>query len=467
MNRLCLTGAVVCVLCLAPVVSVSASGGVTPRATVRTLTNGMRIVVLKNSEAPLIRMRAIVRAGARFDPAGRSGLAAVTCDALLSGAGKRDAVALQRHIDSIGARITTKTGRENSVVDMAVLSREALSALRLMSDLLFSPQFTKSGVSSVAQRRRSQVFQSYDLGYPLMDDLAYEALYPGQSFSRPPQGTPEELSAISAEDVREFHHNYYYPGRISLVITGDFDERRLMTEAATVFLPEPKRKDEKVSTEHPEPVSPQELNIVLLDEPGQPSSRIGFYSLIDTTESTGRRAAEKMLAHLLAGDEELSFLGRSLSRQRRLITKLSGGARFTRSGGMMSVSMSCARENVVDVIDETLAQFRLLSETRISKRELEEGKRYFRGNYALGFETAEMANARIAEVIGAGERYNYHDRLLEAMSELTQGDIKTAAAESFSPGRLVVVVYGDAERYERQLSAYGSVTRRRIPSSGE
>ncbi|HSG99356.1 MAG TPA: pitrilysin family protein [candidate division Zixibacteria bacterium] len=462
LERVIATVGITALLCGAAV----SDAEVTPRVEKRTLQSGMRVVLLENNELPLLQIRLLAEAGSIFDPDERSGVAAVTVKALLAGAGERNAVQLQRHIDSLGATVWTEISRERSQINGVFHSRDALSALRLIYDLVAAPQLTDAELENYIRRQKSAVFQLYDLGRPIMDDAAYELFFPGLPWGRLPYGEPDELSDITPGDVRAFQQKYYSPERLKLVIAGDFDSRRLMTDVATVFMAQSRGERESP----PAPVAPEpseRLRIVLLDEPGSPSAWVGFYALGAPFSSAHQQAAQRMLGHLLGGEPELSYIGRKLIEERSLISRLESATPFQKLWGLLQLEMSCPRENVVDVIAETLDELRLMSETRISKRELEDGKRFFRGYYALGFETAGSGATRLAEALAGGEAHNYHDSLLQAINTLTPDDLMKVAADLFANDRLAVVVYGDADRFERSLNEFGLVLRKRTGERGE
>lgn len=447
---------------------VAVSGAeVTPRVEKRTLQSGMRVVLLENNELPLLQVRLLADAGSIYDPDARSGVAAVTVKALLAGAGERNAVELQRHIDSLGATIWTEISRERSQINGVFHSRDALSALRLIYDLVAAPQLTDTELENYIRRQESSVYQLYDIGRPIMDDAAYEIFFPGLVWGRLPYGEPNELDNITPADIRTFQQTYYSPERLKLVIAGDFDSRRLMTDVATVFMAQPRGEYEAPEFAPVAPESSERLRIMLLDEPGSPSAWVGFYALGAPFSSAHQQAAQRMLAHLLGGAPDLSFIGRKLIEERSLISRLESATPFQSQWGFLELEMACPRENVVDVIAETLDELRLMGETRISKRELEDGKRFFRGYYALGFETAGSGANRLAEALAGGEAYNYHDSLLQAINTLTQDDLMSVAADLFTGDRLAVVVYGDADRFERSLNEFGVVLRKRTGERGE
>ena len=58
-----------------------------------TLANGLKLILVPRHDIPLLAFNLVLRGGARLDPPGRDGTAALAADLLTHGAGARDAYA--------------------------------------------------------------------------------------------------------------------------------------------------------------------------------------------------------------------------------------------------------------------------------------------------------------------------------------------------------------------------------------
>lgn len=85
-----------------------------PPFEVKTLANGLTVVVVSQNEQPAISMRMIVRAGSAQDPKGKLGLAMLTAALLDQGAGARSAQQLAEEVDFMGAALGSGAGTDLS-----------------------------------------------------------------------------------------------------------------------------------------------------------------------------------------------------------------------------------------------------------------------------------------------------------------------------------------------------------------
>ncbi len=432
---------------------------VRPYTKFRVLQNLIRLNLVERPERPLIEFRILIRAGSKYDPEGKSGLASVTAGMLRQGAGPRSGAEFQRLIDSIGVRMRIEVTRDVVDISVSVLRKELLSGTRLIRDLLMEQRFEQESLTRQLQRSVSAVNQANDAGYRTLSNFAYRHFFPNDAYGNPPLGSAEQIASITLNDVEAFYKRFYAPDRISIVVAGDISAKEYINKIHEALTPYPKNKHiEKDLPIHVNTSETDSLKFYLLDTPEAEGAKIGFFALCDSANDTRAFGSELMVAHLLAGFPELSFLGRRLVGDVNLVSNLSANLNFAPGPTLMEIKMDCTGDKVVDAVHETVAALKLLSETRVSKRELEEGKNFYRGFYALGFETAKDVTERFAELIQANIKVKKgHDTLLTELNLLTQADLRETSEKIFSPSHLIVVVRGDAKVFAEYLRAYGTV----------
>ena len=78
-----------------------------PPYEIRTLPNGMQVMVVLHHEQPAVTMRLLARAGAAQDPEGKRGIAELVAHLLDQGTTTRSAQQIAEQIDFIGGAIGT------------------------------------------------------------------------------------------------------------------------------------------------------------------------------------------------------------------------------------------------------------------------------------------------------------------------------------------------------------------------
>ncbi len=447
-------------LCVTPVVAVILVGlalalapptlqaKVRPYSKSRTLQNRLHITLIERSEQPLISFRILIRAGSKYDPPDKSGLASLTAGLLRQGAGKRDADMFQRFIDSLGVRLHIGVTRDVVDISATVLRKQLFAGTRLIRDLLMEQRFDSVSFARQKQRSVSAILQATDAGYATVSDFAYSRFFSSDSYGKAPQGELQDVQSITLDDVRDFYKRFYAPERISIIAAGEIEAKDYLTELHETLTPYHKNKhpeqDSEITVTPPDSDS---LEIYLLNTPGAEGARVGFFALCDSAADFHPFSAELMLSHLLAGFPELSFLGRRLVEDDNLVSQLHAELPFSPEPTLLAIQMDCTGDKVVDAVQETIETLSMLKETRISKREIEEGKNYFNGFYALGFETAHDVTARLAKLLSANLPLKAHDTLLTELNLLRQSDLQETAKTIFAPSHLIVVISGDTTAF--------------------
>src|SRR5687767_15972072 len=92
-----------------------------PPYELRTLPNGMQVIVVMHHEQPEITMRILVRAGAAYDPPGKSGVATLAASLLNQGTTTRTAQEIADAIDSIGGALDTGANSDMTLASVLVM----------------------------------------------------------------------------------------------------------------------------------------------------------------------------------------------------------------------------------------------------------------------------------------------------------------------------------------------------------
>jgi len=128
------------------------AAGVTapPAITTReVLPNGLVLIVRENHANPTVALQGLVKAGAIFDPPGRSGLAAFTATMLDQGTLTRTAFEQAAAVENLGASLRFEGGLETVSVQGNMLAGDLEAVLTALADALRNPVFPAEPIEQV------------------------------------------------------------------------------------------------------------------------------------------------------------------------------------------------------------------------------------------------------------------------------------------------------------------------------
>ena len=109
---------------------------VLPTPELRTLPNGLKVVVIERHLLPLLTLRLVVKSGAEADPAGLPGTAQLVSSLLTEGTTTRNASQISESIDSMGGLVDSGAGWDESYLTLSVLNDHEQLAFDLLSDMV-------------------------------------------------------------------------------------------------------------------------------------------------------------------------------------------------------------------------------------------------------------------------------------------------------------------------------------------
>jgi zinc protease len=206
-----------------------------PPYEIRTLSNGMQVMVILHHEQPAVTMRLLTRAGAAQDPERKRGIAELVAHLLDQGTTTRSAQQIAEQIDFIGGAIGTGSGTDLTYVNAVVMKDSFAFGMDLIGDIVRNPAFSPEEIERQRERAISSLQVSDEDPDYVASVLFDRLVYGFHPYGLPGSGTPETLSNITQDDLRQFHRQYFVPNNMILAIVGDVTGEDAFGQAERVF----------------------------------------------------------------------------------------------------------------------------------------------------------------------------------------------------------------------------------------
>lgn len=403
------------------------------------LDNGITVLVYENFAAESVVVDGLVRAGALGEPVEKSGLASFTAEMLMRGTEKRSFDDIYEAIESIGADLDFSSGRHVTEFSTSSLAEDLDLMLDLLAESLRRPTFPSEQIDPV----RGEIMASLQIR---ANDTRYRAgrafremLYPDHPYGRSVDGTLETVSAMTAEDMANFHKRYYGPEGMIITIVGAVKREDALEKVKAAFgdwQPAPEQMPPLPNVERP-----AEMLRAHVDMPEKTQSDI-MLGLPGPLRSAPDYLEASMANTVLGVFGMMGRLGLNVREAQGLAyyaySRLQGGL----GPAPWFVSTGVSPEKVQQAIDSILHEIDRMINEPIPEEELADSQAYRTGTLPVSLET----NDGLATIISDIELYNlgldYLQKLPDKINAMTPETVQAAAKKYLSTEQIAVAVAG-------------------------
>ncbi len=416
------------------------------------LKNGLRVILAPQKGLAATAL-VLVEAGSEYETKKINGLSHFLEHLMFKGTAKRPRPgAIAEELDSLGAEYNAFTSQEYTGYWAKVQKKKLPQILELVSDLYLNPVFSKEEIDKERGVIIEEINMYEDTPMRRAHEIFTQLLYGDQPAGWDIAGKKEIIRKITREDIIVYRDKYYIAPATTVVVAGDFDEKkteRLIGEIFSGMKHGHKVKKLKVKEKQSKPGT-----IVKFKESDQTHLVIGVRAF-DTFDE--RRYALQVLGDVLGG-------GMSSRLFKRIRNEL-GAAYYVRAGselfldyGNFSVSAGVDHKKLEIVIKAIIAELERLADEPVGAEELKRAKDHMIGNLILGMETSdELAGFYGSQEI-LSEKLLKPKQIMDKIQKVTSEEIRKVARTIFKNEGLNLALIGpyrNAETFKRILRFKG------------
>ncbi|UYN90672.1 MAG: insulinase family protein [Anaerolineales bacterium] len=404
------------------------------------LANGIVVLARENPNSKAVTLRGSLLAGGLLDPDDKLGLADFTASMLMRGSAARDFQSIYDSLESIGASFGFNSGTHTTGFGGRSLAEDFGLLLQLGREALLTPTFPDEHVEKV----RAQLMTGLSLRAQDTRDMASllfdEMVYRDHPYARADEGHPHTISAITREDLVNFHKSNFGPRGMLLVVVGGISAAVAVEQIRAAF-------EDWQNPQQPVPVQLPEWQP--LSARGYQRLDIAGKSQSDVIVGTGgplRKAPDYMASSL--GNNILGRFG-LMGRVGDSVREKAGLAYYAYSslgGGLgpdpwiVAAGVNPANEEqATELIFKEIDRF---TTELVSEEELSDSKSNYIGSMPLSLES----NGGVADALMSMERFqlglDYYRKFPDEVNAVTRQQVLEAAAQYLKPDQMAVAVAG-------------------------
>jgi zinc protease len=199
------------------------------------LANGLVLLLSENHSTPSVSIKAVVRAGSRYESDEKAGLASLVGEMLDEGTATRTSQQIAETVESVGGRIGTFGDYQSSGGVAVFLSKDIHLGLDVTADVLMNASFPEDKIRQQIERRVAQIKSRLDAPRTKASDIFNGIIFKGTPQHRPAIGYEETVGKLGRDDALDFYRRYYVPNNTVLAIVGDIDKAAIRNQIEETF----------------------------------------------------------------------------------------------------------------------------------------------------------------------------------------------------------------------------------------
>lgn len=415
-----------------------------------TLDNGARVLFVENHSIPILDLSVTFDAGARRDPAGKSGTAAMTMAMLARGIQKGNAeqgkessepaLSEAQISDQFADTAAQRGGNlddDKASMNLRTLISERATSVPLFARLLAQPSFPADLLARDKARSIADIKESLTRPEAIASRAFAKQLYGTHPYAIQP--TVTSIDAITRDDLVAFHATHYVANHAVIAMIGDISREQAqqiaeqltqgLSQGATLptLSPVPHLKSEEERIPHPASQAH-----ILIGMPGYARHDPDHFAL-----TVGN--------YILGGGGFVSRLTQQVRVKRGLTYGVFSYFDPMLQAGPFQISLQTQKaqaDQALQVVRTTVADFLRDGPT---EAEVQAAKDNLIGGFALRIDNNRKILANIASIGFYDLPLDYLDTWTQRIAQVSVADVKAAFNRKVQMDHLsTVMVAGDA-----------------------
>lgn len=403
------------------------------------LPNGLKVVTLEDSSAPVATVQVVYQVGSKDEAPGKSGFAHLFEHLMFKGSAHVLPEQHGSYVEQVGGIYNADTAfdrtRYYETVPSSALDRMLWLEADRMASLRVDEPNLKSERAVVEEELRLRVTNApYGTSFTKLLAMVYPS---GTPYAHPTIGSIPDLESAALADVQAFHDMYYKPDNATLIVVGDFKTADALMKIRRYFGAIPRSTQPFQRYPNPDPGQMSERRDSYTD-PLAPLPRVTMAYRLPPVQGADTPVFQVISTLLSQGSS--SRLYRSLVREKQLALQATGRDNELKLGGVFQLSATVAPGRAPDEVEKAMEeQIDLLRTQPVSDAALAKTRSQLLSDRV--FRT--ISTTTRADVLGQADLlYGTPDeanRSVAKLTAVTAADIQRVAAHYFEPARRSVL----------------------------
>ena len=226
-----------CWLTLSPLpLKAAENGNVFDKVVEHKLSNGLKVLLLREARAPIITLQVWYKVGSRNECLGKTGISHLCEHLMFKGTAKYGPKYFDREVQKVGGMDNAFTSRDYTAYFETGPKDQLRHWLEMeadrMRDINVGQKAFDTEKKVVLEERR---MRTEDDPVSFMQEATMAATFEAHPYQWPIIGWLHDIESISLDNYQSYYHRYYLPNNCTLVVVGDIDPKAALSQIEATF----------------------------------------------------------------------------------------------------------------------------------------------------------------------------------------------------------------------------------------
>ncbi len=419
----------------------------------KTLTNGLRVIVTRQTAIPKVSITLTVLSGYSSDPADLTGLASLTADLIQEGTTTKSSRQIRREVFGMGGSLSAAASQDFTSVSVRGLSEFAPRLIELVADVAMNPTIPEDEVAILKQQHLQTVAQQKASPQFLANRTFRAALFGAHPYARTSE-TEASLNAMDRAKLAAFHHDHYRPNNAFLLIVGAIDPDTMIAAAEKAF--GGWARGDVASPAYAAPPALSGRHVYFVQRPNSIQSSIALGNI--AVRRGDPRWYELTLANTIYGGAFNSRIVRNIREEKGYTYSPQSALTGFANTGFYRFAADVRNDVTGATLTEVFKEIDKMRADGSDGAELQGAKQYLRGLFPIQTATQTGLSTTLNNVYVFGLPKDYPETFRAKIAAVTPEQVKSAAATLFGSEHSLIAIVGDYAKVKDQLAGYGNIT---------
>ena len=416
-----------------------------------TLPNGMKLFLVEDHTLPIVDGSAMIRTGARWVSADKTGLAGIFGGTMRTGGTtSKTGDQLDEALEAIAAHVETSVGTSSAGASFGAQRGDVDKVLAIFADVLMHPEFRQDKIDLAKVQTRTAISRRNDDPEGIVSREFRKVVY-GADSPYAAQAEAWTVDAVTRADLQAFYERYYHPNNIMLGVRGDFNAEEMKGKIEKAFADWKPAKLNLPPVPQIDPGLRPSITLIKKEDVNQTNIRVG--------QIAGRYDdpdffSVSVMANVLCEGGFSSRITQHVRSKMGLAYEAGGSwsAAYDHAG-IFAVAVGTKSETTEKAIEAVMNEIRDIREKEVGDEELKTAKESILNNFVFNFEDVGQVLDRVMTYEYYGYPADFLEKYKTNVEKVTKADVLRVAQKRLQPASLAIVAVGKDKDFDKPLTA--------------